>query len=188
MTDEPRVKGVAFRSAYVSFGKLRGEPVQKLSLDEMCEPLRHGLRYGSIVSTGWYPIAWYKDLFQAIRRTSGEGKDLIHQIGRQCTRDDMSGIYKVIAALISPSALFSLGQRVFANYYSVGRVQVLQSRRGFTRARWIGCPGFDENMWTEVIGSCEQLLEIGGASHVRQRIIAGGGDHDEHLELTAHWS
>ncbi|HTN84589.1 MAG TPA: hypothetical protein VL242_12910 [Sorangium sp.] len=188
MTDEPRVKGVAFRSAYVSFGKLRGEPVQKLSLDEMCEPLRHGLRYGSIVSTGWYPIAWYKDLFQAIRRTSGEGKDLIHQIGRQCTRDDMSGIYKVIAALISPSALFSLGQRVFANYYSVGRVQVLQSRRGFTRARWIGCSGFDENMWTEVIGSCEQLLEIGGASHVRQRIIAGGGDHDEHLELTAHWS
>ncbi|WP_437666343.1 hypothetical protein [Sorangium sp. So ce1182] len=188
MTDEPRVKGVAFRSAFVSFGKLRGEPVQKLSLDEMCEPLRDGLRYGSIVSTGWYPIAWYKDLFQAIRRTSGEGKDLIHQIGRQCTRDDMSGIYKVIAALISPTALFSLGQRVFANYYSVGRVQVLQSRRGFTRARWSGCSGFDENMWTEVIGSCEQLLEIGGASHVRQRVIAGGGEHDEHLELTAHWS
>ncbi|WP_437692126.1 hypothetical protein [Sorangium sp. So ce176] len=178
---------MAFRSVYVSFGKLRGEPLQRLSLDEMSEPLRHGIRYGSIVSTGWYPIAWYKDLLQAIRRTSGEGKDLIHQIGRQCTRDDMSGIYKVIAALISPSTLFSLAQRVFANYYSVGRVQVIESRRGFTRARWSGCHGFDENMWTEVIGSCGQLLEIGGARHVRQRVIAGGGDSDDRLELTAHW-
>lgn len=188
MTDEPRVKGVAFRSVYVSFGKLRGEALQKLSLDEMCGPLRDGLRYGSIVSTGWYPIAWYKDLFQAIRRTSGEGRDLVHQIGRQCTRDDMGGIYKVIAALIAPSTLFSLGQRVFANYYSVGRVEVLVSRRGFTHARWSGCHGFDESMWTEVIGSCEQILELGGASHVRQRILAGGGDGDDGLELTAHWS
>ncbi|WP_437900409.1 hypothetical protein [Sorangium sp. So ce124] len=188
MTDEPRVKGVAFRSVYASFGKLRGEPVQKLSLDAMCEPLRDGIRYGSLVSTGWYPIAWYKDLFQAIRRASGEGKELIHQIGRQCTHDDMSGIYKVIAGLISPSTLFSLGQRVFSNYYSAGHVRVLESRRGFTRALWIRCQGFDENMWTEVIGSCEQLLVIGGANHVRQRIIAGGGDNDDHLELTAHWS
>ncbi|WP_437597949.1 hypothetical protein [Sorangium sp. So ce590] len=70
----------------------------------MSEPLRDGIHYGSIISTGWYPIVWYKDLFHAIRRTSGEGKDLIHQIGRQCTRDDMSGIYKVLAALISPRA------------------------------------------------------------------------------------
>ncbi|WP_437677044.1 hypothetical protein [Sorangium sp. So ce131] len=188
MTDEPKVKGLAFRSVYGSLGKLRGERLQKLSLDEMSEPVRDGMRYGSIVSTGWYPIAWYKDLFQAIRRASGEGRELIHQIGRQCTRDDMSGIYKVLAALISPSALFSLGQRVFSTYYSVGRVQVIQSRRGFTHARWSGCYGFDESMWTEVIGSCEQLLELGGASHVRLRIIAGGGDYADGLELTAHWS
>lgn len=43
-------------------------------------------------------------------------------------------------------------------------------------------------MWTEVIGSCEQLLELGGANHVRLRIIAGGGDYADGLELAAHWS
>ncbi|WP_437575576.1 hypothetical protein [Sorangium sp. So ce887] len=43
-------------------------------------------------------------------------------------------------------------------------------------------------MWTEVIGSCEQLPELGGANHVRQRVIGGGGDDDAGLDLTAHWS
>ena len=154
----------------------------------MCEPLRDGIRYGSIVSTGWYPIAWYKDLLQATRRASGEGKDLIHQIGRQCTRDDMSGIYAVIAKLISPQSLWSLSQRVFSSYYSVGMVKMSETRPGYSRAAWSNCQGFDENMWTEVLGSCVQLLEIGGAKDVRIRVLAGGRDGLDAMEAAAHWS
>lgn len=188
MAEPSRVKGVAFRSVFTSLGKLRGEGAQKAVLATATEDLKNGFVYGAIVSGGWYPVEWYKDLFRGIRSSTGEGKELVHEIGRQCTRDDMSGIYAMIAKLISPQSLFSLSQRVFSNYYSSGSVEVVESRKGYTHARWKECRGFDENMWTEILGSCVQLLEIGGAANVRARIAAGGTDGADTMEAIAHWS
>lgn len=188
MSSEPQVKGVAFRSVYASLGKLRGEPAQRAALAAVSEELRHGFNYRSIVPGGWYPILQYKELLRGIRASTGEGKDLMHEIGRQCTRDDMAGIYSVLAKLISPQSLFSLSQRVFSSYYSTGNVKMAESRDGYSHAHWSNCRGFDENMWTEVLGSCVQLLEIGGAKHVRIRVLAGGLDGDDRMEAAAHWS
>ena len=188
MVDGPRVKGVAFRSVYGSLGTLRGQPAQQAALAVLSEELRNGFVYGAIVPGGWYPIEWYKELFRGIRSSTGEGKDLAYEIGRQCTRDDMTGIYSMLAKLISPQSLFSLSQRLFSNYYSVGKVEVLESRSGYSHARWTSCDQFDENMWTEILGSSVQLLEIGGAKHVRARILVGGGDGTNSMEAAAHWS
>jgi hypothetical protein len=188
MAETPRVKGVAFRSVYASLGKLRGAAAQRSVLTEASPELRDGFEYGAIVPGGWYSIDSYKELLCAIRSTTSEGKELIHEIGRQCTRDDMSGVYSMLAKLISPQSLFSLSQRVFSNYYSVGKVVVVESRRGYSHARWSNCHRFDENMWTEILGSCAELLEIGGARNVRARILSGGQDATDEMEATAHWS
>ncbi|MES1184855.1 MAG: hypothetical protein ABUL60_13660 [Myxococcales bacterium] len=188
MVDGPRVKGVAFRSVYGSLGTLRGQPAQQAALAVLSEELRNGFVYGAIVPGGWYPIDWYKELFRGIRSSTGEGKELAHEIGRQCTRDDMTGIYSMLAKPISPQSLFSLSQRLFSNYYSVGKVEVVESRSGYSHARWTNCDQFDENMWTEILGSSVQLLEIGGAKHVRARILVGGGDGSSSMEAAAHWS
>jgi hypothetical protein len=188
MADDPKVKGVAFRSVYASLGKLRGQSAQQAALAAFGQDLQNGLGYGAIVAGGWYPITWYKELFQAIRKSTAEGKELVHEIGRQCTRDDMTGIYSMLARLISPHSLFSLSQRVFSSYYSVGKVEVVESRKGYSHARWSSCHQFDENMWTEILGSSVQLLEIGGAQNVRARILSGGLDGTDVMEAAAHWS
>ena len=188
MASDPQVKGVAFRSVYASLGKLRGEAAQRAALEAVSEQLRNAFIYRSIVPGGWYPIEQYKELFRGILSSTGEGKELLHEIGRQCTRDDMSGIYSVLAKLISPQSLFSLSQRLFSSYYSSGTVKMLESRPGYSHAVWSSCLGFDENMWSEVLGSCVQLLEIGGAKHVRIRVLSGGSDSDDAMEATAHWS
>lgn len=188
MADDPKIKGVAFRSVFSSLGKLRGKLAQQSALAAFGEDLKNGLGYGAIVSGGWYPIAWYKELFQVIRKSTGEGKDLVHAIGRQCTRDDMAGIYSMLAKLVSPQSLFALSQRLFSSYYSVGQVEMVESRRGYSHARWSKCYQFDENMWTEILGSCVQLLEIGGAENVRARILSGGLDGSDVMEAAAHWS
>src|SRR5688572_13655568 len=112
MASEPQVKGVAFRSVYASLGKLRGEVAQRSTLEAVSEELRHGFTYRSIVPGGWYPIAQYRELLRGSRSATGESKELVYEIGRQSTRDDMSGIYSVIAKLISPQTLWSLTQRV----------------------------------------------------------------------------
>ncbi len=188
MASEPQVKGVAFRSVYGSLGALRGAAAQRAALQAVSEGLRHGFTYRSIVPGGWYGIELYKELFRGIRSSTGEGKELVHEIGRQCTRDDMSGIYSALAKLISPQSLFSLSQRVFSSYYSMGNVMLSESRAGYSQAVWSKCQSFDENMWTEVLGSCVQLLEIGGAKHVRIRVLSGGLDGNDHMEAAAHWS
>lgn len=188
MASEPQVKGVAFRSVYASLGKLRGEKAQGAALEAVSEELRHGYTYRSIVPGGWYRIELYKELLRGIRSATGESKELVYEIGRQCTRDDMSGIYAVIAKLISPQSLWSLSQRVFSSYYSVGTVKMSETRPGYSHAAWSNCQGFDENMWTEVLGSCVQLLEIGGAKDVRIRVLSGGRDGLDAMEAAAHWS
>jgi hypothetical protein len=188
MASEPQVKGVAFRSVYASLGKLRGEAVQRALLETVNEELRHGFAYRSIVPGGWYAIELYKELLRGIRSATGESKELVYEIGRQCTRDDMSGIYSVIAKLISPQSLWSLSQRVFSSYYSVGTVKMTETRNGYSHAAWTNCKGFDENMWTEVLGSCVQLLEIGGAKDVCIRVLSGGRNGNDHMEAAAHWS
>jgi hypothetical protein len=188
MDEAPRVKGVAFRSVYISLGKLRGEGAQRALLEGASDELRAGFSYGAIVPGGWYPIELYKELLRVIRSTTSEGKELVHEIGRQCTRDDLTGVYSMLAKVISPQSLFSLGQRVFSNYYSVGKVEVIESRRGYSHARWTDCHQFDENMWTEILGSCVELLELGGAKNVRARILRGGQDASDGMEARAHWS
>jgi hypothetical protein len=187
-SSEPQVKGVAFRSVYVSLGKLRGETVQRAALAAVSEALRHGFTYRGIVPGGWYPIEQYKELLRGIRAVTGESKELVFDIGRQCTRDDMSGIYSMIAKLISPQSLWSLSQRLFSAYYSMGTVKMSETHRGYSHAVWSNCRSFDENMWTEVLGSCVQLLEIGGAKDVRIRVLSGGRDGNDHMEAAAHWS
>lgn len=188
MAHEPRVKGVAFRSVYLSLGKLRGEATQRAVLEACSAVLREGFSYGAIVPSGWYPIESYKELLRVIRGATPEGRELLHEIGKQCTREDMTGVYAVLAKLLAPQTLFSLGQRLFANYYSVGNVEVLESRRGYSHARWTNCQQFDENMWTEILGSSVQLLELAGAKNVRARVLDGGQDGADVMEAAAHWS
>jgi hypothetical protein len=67
-------------------------------------------------------------------------------------------------------------------------MQISDSRSGYVRATWSGCEGWDENLWAELAGSCEVLLEMAGAKHVRLRVIKGGRTGDNVCEMEAHWA
>jgi hypothetical protein len=101
----------------------------------------------------------------------------------------MRGVHKqILARLISPQALLAISQRVFNTYYDTGTVATLESRRGYARIQCNGCIGWDENMWNEMVGSCESLLTIAGGQHVRSRIVSGGGNGDHEMITEAHWA
>ena len=76
----------------------------------------------------------------------------------------MSGVHKQsLIKLVSPQALLAMSQRVFNTYYDTGRFAIVHSERGHDQARCGNCVGWDANMWMELAGSCESLLEIAGA-------------------------
>ena len=186
---EPRVKGVAFRTIDLCYAALRGAEAREAARKTMPVELGDAFRYGTVLAASWYPIAWYRETFHAFRRATGDGPELARELGRRAAKHDMSGVHKqILAKLISPQSLLGMSQRVFNTYYESGEFDIVESRRGFVRARCWNCTGWDHNMWMELAGSCESLLQIAGAEHVRLRVLSGGGDGDSHAEFEAHWT
>jgi hypothetical protein len=184
-----KVKGVAFKTIELCFTELRGQGARDRLQEYLPAELAEGFRYRTILATNWYSIELYKACFRAFRSVTGEGPDLAREIGKLAARHDMAGVHKqILAKLISPQALVGMSQRVFNTYYDTGSFAIDESRRGFIRARCTGCKGFDENMWNEIAGSCESLLEIAGAKFVRLRIVSGGGDESDSAEMEARWA
>jgi hypothetical protein len=50
------------------------------------------------------------------------------------------------------------------------------------------CRGWDENMWCELVGSCESLLEIADARHVRSHVVQGGRDGNDEMTMESRWA
>lgn len=189
MAEQAQVKGVAFRTVEACFAELRGNAAVDAARALMPTELHNALRYGTLLPASWYPIAWYRETFRALRSQAGAGVDLPRAIGKAAARRDMKGVHKqILAKLVTPQILLGMSGRVFSTYYDTGSFDVLKSERGHVIARCHGCTGWDENMWSELAGSCESLLEIAGAKTVRLRFTKGGGDRDNESELEAHWS
>jgi hypothetical protein len=185
---DPKVKGSAFLSVRRSLGELRGADAVDAAIEAASDDVSQALRHRGIAATGWYPIAWYRAWLAGIRAGLGEGPGVLREIGARCADNDLKGVYRVFTRLLSPTLIFSLTPRFFKSFYDTGTAEIVDSRGGFTHARWTGCTGFDANMWQEMVGSSQRVLELAGASNVRARIVSGGQDGDDHMELTAHWT
>jgi len=185
---EPQVKGLAFRTIEHCYMQLCGAAAHERARAAMAREVAEAFRYGTLLSASWYPISWYREVFRAFRAAAGAGPDLPRRIGALAVRHDMRGAHKrLLAWLTSPQTLLSLSQRVFNTYYDTGKIEILESRPGHVRMRARGCIGWDQNMWSELAGSSQALLEVAGAQRVRLRGLAGGRDGDSECELEAHW-
>ncbi|HYQ16523.1 MAG TPA: hypothetical protein VEQ58_12220 [Polyangiaceae bacterium] len=186
---DPQVKGNAFRTIEHCFTELCGERARDAALELLPEALRRAYEQRLLLASNWYPIAWYRDTFAAYRQSQHAGTELPREIGRRGVRRDLSSVYKqLFLKMVSPQALLGLSQRLFKNYFDTGQMLIETSRSGFVHARWVGCAGWDENLWAELAGSCEVLLEMAGAKHVRLRVIRGGRTDDDACEMEAHWA
>ena len=185
---EPQVKGNAFRTIEHCFTELCGNEARASALALLQEPLRRSYEQKQILASNWYPISWYRDTFAAFRESQRAGLELPREIGRRGVRRDMSAVYKqVLLKMVSPQALLGLSQRLFSSYFDTGKMSIPTSRSGYVLASWTGCEGWDENLWAELAGSCEVLLELAGAKHVRLRVVSGGRSGDSSCEMEARW-
>jgi hypothetical protein len=186
---EPRVKGTTFRSVVVALHELRGESAVTRAYALMAPELSEAYRRGAILSSGWYPISWYRELFRAVVAAANGGPQFARSVGYQSTKYDMAKIHnRLISLFVSPQVLLKFAAGYFSNYYDTGRFEVLESERGHIKARCIGCTGFDQNMWNDIAGSSTALLEGAGAKHVRLHIAGGGHDGDDFIEMDAFWT
>jgi hypothetical protein len=184
---EPHVKGVAFRSTLNALRGVRGSDAVAATLDQLEAPFAESLRLGGLSASAWYPLASYRALLAAARRATRSGPELLRALGREASLTDFRGVYRVVAFVLSPQRLIAQAPRAWALYFDSGAIEIVEAREGMARARYTNCAGFDRNVWERAIGGSLGLLEVCGAQHVRLRVVSGGGDGDDSLDLEARW-
>ena len=188
MGDAPKIKGVALRNFRDVLAQVCEPQVVERVEAAFPTEVRDAFDHGRVVASGWYLLDWYKAMHAAARDVTRAGPSFARKIGRESTKRDLTGIYRVFLQMISPQAMVSLSARVFGLYYTVGTMRVLEKREGFARVGVLDCDGFDENIWQDVLGGSELGLELAGAKNVRMRIESGGHTGDTSTVLVAHWT
>jgi hypothetical protein len=181
------MKGVSLRNYPSVLTSLRGSHVTERMMSLVPEELREGLRSGGITATAWYPVSWKRELHRAGALATGEAH-LARTMGREMTLRDLNGIYRAFMRLVSPPTVLQAGARIFSTYLRPGKYQVAEVREGFVRVEFTQCYGFDPNMWLDVLGGCEAVLEAAGAQSVRLRIESGGREGDSSCSAIAWWT
>jgi hypothetical protein len=181
------VKGLAFLSVMRAVTKLRGTKQTEQALSRMSQEVSDGLRHGSIVASGWYPVAWYCDMWRGIRDSTGEGVGFARTIGRESFRQDLNLVHKFALSLLSPETVMSIGTRLTAKYYRPARVS-FELHSGVAHAYYSDCHGWDENMWAEIAAGIELMLELSGAKRIRIRLVEGGRAQDDSAIFEGQWA
>lgn len=192
MAGQPQIKGLSTRSVFHALSTLRGSEVaaqvsDHLSRQSESRELGDLLRFGGILASTWYPLAWHSALMRSIRSVTGEGPELVWALGRESTAADLSSVHKMFMGLLAPHTVLNISPRLFGNYYDTGSVEVVESRRGYALVEWRGCKGFDANLWTEILGGCEALLDAAGAKAIQIERQQGGANNQDFMRASAHW-
>jgi hypothetical protein len=146
------------------------------------------LRYGGLVSSGWYPVALYCELQALAQQVLQRGSELARRIGYVNLKRDLSGPYRVLVFLLKPETIISGTPRMMQHYWRGGRVEVTEARDGMAAAHFRGWHGFDRNVWLDVIGAAEAAIEVAGGESVRSRVVSGGRDGHAELDLELRWT
>jgi hypothetical protein len=143
------------------------------------------LRNNSILASGWYPIAWYRDLLATVVRHADV--TIVRELGRASTRSTVTAVHRIFMRMISPDTLIKQGGRVFSSYFESAAVTVVSETPKLPRVIWSGCHGFDKNCWRDQLGSTEELVVLSGAKLIRARVLSGGEDGDSEMAVEVAW-
>jgi hypothetical protein len=186
---EIEAKGLNFRGFLHALERLYDAEMVERVIDALPDPdARNALRYGGIVPTGWYPVAWHRGLHAAARSVTKSGPELARRIGYEGMKEDLGGVHRFVASMLSPQTLVRIGNRLWSSYWHGGVVTTVEHGRGRVQSAFRGCHGFDRNEWEDIQGSCLAILESAGARDVRLIVLEGGRDNDANAVLEARWT
>lgn len=186
--EEPQTRGVPILSFLGALRTIAGYDAVNRMMGLLPPELRDAIGHRKLETKEWYPLSWYRVMHSAAQEATGRGRELARLIGRETTRADFSGVNRVFVVVMSPQALIAKAPRVFEQYYTRGTIKTPVCRAGLALLEWRGCVGFDRNMWDDMLGSVEALLELSGGREVRVEVLAGGGDEDEDTDMELSWT
>jgi hypothetical protein len=180
------VKGTAILGLLQAIARSFGEAGLTATLDAATVEVREAYRFGQIVSIGWYPMAWYRDIHAAAQRGLGADPSLPWRLSHEAVTRDFRGVFQVLIRLLSPETVIRQASRLMLLYFKGGTIEVVETRPGYGHLRLSGWTDFDRNLWSDLQGGIVAVLEARGAKNVNSRVLGGGGE--DGIELEVRWS
>ncbi len=182
----PQTKGLQFRSFLRALGTIRGERAVADTLGALRPELGDALRLG-LVTAGWYPLAWYRELHAAAQNATHEGVELARAISRAGIQDDFRGVYRLITFALSPQAIIRWAPKIVSLYFDTGQCVIDVAEPGLARGRFVGFTGFDRSLWEDVIGGITGVMELAGGKQLVANVVAGGMEGHADMTLEVRW-
>ena len=167
-----RIKGQSVIAFERALRQLKGDGAMERIYPQIPSHVRHAVRYGEVLSVGWYPMTWLTSLHGAARLMFGS--EISRAIGRTATRHDVTTLYRFILKLVSPDRLIGQYARIFSLFCESGQVVIEEKGQRFAKVRCSGCTGASRGVWDDVLGSTEVILELCGGRCPTARIVSGG--------------
>lgn len=183
---EPQIKGTAVRSALSAIKRLCPPGTLPKMLPLLPEKIAPAVEHTAFLAAGWYPLATIRAIFGAAMHATGRDVELVRAISRDATLDDFRGIYRLLTFVLSPEFLMRRSPGIFKRYYDTGSLEVV-ARAGYAEARYLGCTGFDDVLWADVLAGSLAVLEACGARNPKLEIVRGGGAGDVDCHVVTRW-
>ncbi len=178
--DEIKLKGSVLWGVLQALESVAGWDRREDIVKKLTGDFGEGIRTRSIIATGWYPIAWHRELLGAIVEQGGEAA--LRDTVRVATRENVSTIHRLLVRVFSRETLLKQGARVFSSFFEAKAIATRESEL-VSRVEWSGCRGFDKNIWTAQAQTVEELVTMAGAKVKVARVLSGGTERDDRMLL-----
>lgn len=173
LSGEARVRGQAFRSLLQALGSL------SVDVEAVAARLPSELAVlvnGDVKGTGWYPIASYAALHQAVLDVADKPVAFSRALGERATRIDARGVFQFVLRFVSPESLVRHADRVLGLYIDGPAIDVvlIGSNRG--RVHLSGAVGYTPSIWEDHWGTMEALVSLSGGRNPKAVEIERGDD------------
>lgn len=186
MQREIEVKGTVFDAVLFAAESSKGADFVRRVRDAIPGEAGEALRFGGVVASGWYPVAWYRQMYGAIVAIGGSDR-LAVELGHVSTARDITTIHRVLFRVLSVELLLKQSGKVLAQYFRGARITVTSSAPRSVRLAYSDFHGFDRILWLDLLGSAEEMLLQTGAKAVWSRYVEGGTDASPNAVLEAGW-
>jgi hypothetical protein len=160
-SDETMIRGQAIRGVLDVLDVVGGPGTMERTIAILPNEIAEAYRYGALVSSGWFPIAWYRELHLAAKRAQPSVPDIHRKLGNVSTLRDLRAVYRFILQIASPAFAFAHANRILGTYFKQCRSEILESRASFVRIQ-LEIPGASAELWCDIAGGMEAILSVCG--------------------------
>lgn len=181
------MKGAGFYSMLAAVAELEGNDAHDRVVAALPEPVGTAFRNKSLTRVGWYPVAHYGLLHDAIQRILGGGENRARELGSKSTEIDTRGLLRYMLAITTPGLLVRHANRVFGSYIRGAEVSAEKRSAAIYDVNFRNMHDVSRFILAEWEGGISFLLELAGATGVSVRRVSPLADESGLVSMVATW-